>query len=93
MVPRADRNASYFCQLANPSTDLLRLHHPWLTPKHIQQISSDTDQIITRTLLNQPTKPMLAKMKICRDKNFHTNGSEKVAHLMALDERALSVNN
>jgi hypothetical protein len=86
MVPRADRNASYLCQLANPSTDLSRLRHPWLNPKHIQQIPCYADQNITRTLLNQPTKPMSTKMKICRDKNFHTNGSENVARLMALDE-------
>jgi hypothetical protein len=86
MVPRADRNASYLCQFANPSTDLSRLRHPWLTLEHVQQIPCDADQIITRTPVNQPTEPMLTKMNICRDKNFHATASEKVARLMALDE-------
>jgi hypothetical protein len=45
MVPRADRNASYLCQLANPSADLSRLYDFRLTEKHIQQIPCDADQI------------------------------------------------
>src|SRR4029077_17682924 len=75
MVAGADCNASYLCQFADPSTDLPRLRDPRLLSEHIQQVFCYADQIITRTLLNQPTKPMLTKMKICRDKNFHTNGS------------------
>jgi hypothetical protein len=77
MVPRADRNASYLCQLANPSTDLPSLYNSRLTEKHIQQIPRDADQIMTRTLLNQPTKPMLTKMKVRCDQYFHALSSAK----------------
>jgi hypothetical protein len=45
MVPGADRNASYLSQLADPSTDLPRLYHPRLFPKHIQQVPCDADQV------------------------------------------------
>src|SRR4029077_6937563 len=87
MVPRADRNASYLCQLANPSTHLPSLYNSRLTEKHIQQIPCDADQIITRALLNQPTKPMLTKMKFRVNRFFHARSSEKIVRFTALDER------
>ena len=48
MIPRADRNASYLCQLADPPTDLPRLFHPRLFPKHIQQVPCYADQMTIR---------------------------------------------
>src|ERR1700737_2191256 len=65
-------------ELLKQSLNLTRPFQTRLGPEHVEQIACNTNQVVTRPLLDQPAKPMKTKMEIGCEKNFHasTNGKE-----------------
>src|SRR5258708_37387606 len=71
VVPRTNCDRDNVSQLPDETGNFAGLFPRGLNLEHVEQITGNTDEVVVRRLLDQPPKPVNAKVKIGGKKKFH----------------------
>ena len=56
VIARTNRDGNNIVKLSNERSDLTRLLQPGLGVEHVEQITGNTNEVVTGRLFDQPTK-------------------------------------
>jgi hypothetical protein len=71
VIAGANSDGNNVRKLADEPCDFTRSFHPGLGREHVQQITGNANEVVTRSLFEQSSKPVKPEMKVGGNKEFH----------------------